>query len=161
MKPDVQIRRASLNDLDQLSRLFDLYRQFYSQPADIHAASAFLRQNLERDKSVIFLAEDSSGRARGFTQMYPALCSVAMRQFFVLYDLYVDSDVRAGGIGRALMLRAHEHARACGAVRVDLETAIDNIAGQSLYQSIGYVRDLEFYKYSLDVSKPLNEVSAV
>jgi ribosomal protein S18 acetylase RimI-like enzyme len=52
------------------------------------------------------------------------------------------------------MQRAHEHARECGAVRVDLETAIDNIVGQSLYESIEYVRDLEFYKYSLDVSKP-------
>lgn len=84
----------------------------------------------------------------------PAICSVAMRRFFVLNDLYVENDVRAGGIGRALMQRAHEHARECGAVRVDLETAIDNIVGQSLYESIGYVRDSKFYMYSLDVSKP-------
>ena len=35
MRLDVQIRRASLDDLDQLSRLFDLYRQFYKYSLDL------------------------------------------------------------------------------------------------------------------------------
>jgi ribosomal protein S18 acetylase RimI-like enzyme len=36
-----------------------------------------------------------------------------------------------------------------GAVRIDLETAVDNLTAQRLYESLGYVREQAFHKYSL------------
>jgi len=100
---------------------------------------------------VIFLAEDESGRAIGFTQMYPALCSVAMARYWVLYDLFVDRAARGAGVGRMLMERARAHAVESGALRIDLETAVDNTIGQALYESLGYVRETQFHKYSLNL----------
>ena len=42
-------------------------------------------------------------------------------------------------------------AKKSGASRIDLETAIDNTSAQALYESLGYQRDTEFYKYSLEL----------
>jgi ribosomal protein S18 acetylase RimI-like enzyme len=49
------------------------------------------------------------------------------------------------------MNRAQAYAIDSGAARIDLETAIDNINAQQLYEAFGYVRDAEFYKYSLSL----------
>lgn len=144
--------RADSTHLSELGRLFDLYRQFYQQSADEPLARNYIAERLANADSVIFMALDARGRGLGFTQLYPALCSVATRPFFVLYDLYVDREVRGQGIGRALMERAREHAVSSGASRIDLETSVDNTAGQSLYASLGYQRDQDFYKYSLEVA---------
>ena len=67
----------------------------------------------------------------------------------MLYDLFVDSGQRNNGVGKALMNRAKAMAVESGASRIDLETAIDNISAQGLYEALGYERDTEFYKYSL------------
>ena len=49
------------------------------------------------------------------------------------------------------MQRARQHAEETGALRIDLETARDNLAGQRLYEQLGYVRDQQFHKYSLPI----------
>jgi ribosomal protein S18 acetylase RimI-like enzyme len=63
----------------------------------------------------------------------------------------VNASARRGGIGRALMQACVEQARRAGAVRVELATAITNDAAQALYEALGWVRDSEFYRYSLMV----------
>jgi ribosomal protein S18 acetylase RimI-like enzyme len=146
----VRIRPAQARDLGEVARLFDAYRQFYGQTADLEAAQAFLRARFERHESVLLVAEAGAGLC-GFTQLYPTFCSVAAAPVFVLYDLFVEPDARRGGVGRALLRAAREHARACGAVRLELATARVNAPAQALYQSEGWVRDEEFYRYSLDV----------
>ena len=146
------LRRATASDLPEVARLFDLYRQFYQQEPDRAGALAFLGKLIEDEASVVFLAEDSDGRALGFTQLYPAVCSVAMGRYWVLYDLYVERSARRSGVARALMQRASQHAEETGALRIDLETARDNLAGQRLYEQLGYVRDQQFHKYSLPIS---------
>ena len=62
------VKRAGLGDLDDLAPLFDGYRQFYGQRADLAAARAFLSERLRRNESVIFLAS-ADGMALGFTQL--------------------------------------------------------------------------------------------
>ncbi len=146
------MRAAVAADLPQLARLFDLYRQFYRNPADASAARDFLAERLDSGDSVIFVAEDSDGRLLGFTQLYPAICSVAMRRYWILYDLYVDSSARRAGVGRSLMERARSFAVETRAARIDLETASDNLPAQRLYKDLGYVREQHFLKFSLDLS---------
>lgn len=143
-----RIVRAQSEHLDEVARLFDLYRQFYEQPPDADLARGYIAARMHRDESVIFLAEDA-GRGLGFTQLYPTFCSVAAAPIFVLYDLYVDVPARRSGVGRRLMRYAQEFARAEGAARLELETAVDNLPGQALYESLGWVRNTTFYGYSL------------
>lgn len=144
-----RLRPASAADLPALAELFDRYRQFYQQPPDLTGAYTYLRERFAAGESVVFIAEGAGGEPLGFTQLYPALCSVAMRRYWVLYDLFVVASARRQGIARALMERAREHALQTGAARIDLETAIDNLAGQALYESLGYLRETAFHKYSL------------
>jgi ribosomal protein S18 acetylase RimI-like enzyme len=49
------------------------------------------------------------------------------------------------------MNRAQAHAIDSGAARIDLETETNNVNAQQLYETLGYVRETEFYKYSLSL----------
>ena len=147
----VTTRHATPDDLDALAPLFDAYRRFYEQPGDVALASAFLHERMERGESTILVAE-ADGQMLGFCQLYPTWCSVAAARIFVLYDLFVDADVRRGGVGRALMLAAQAFGRAAGAARLDLSTAHTNTRAQALYESLGWQRDDVYRTYSLSFS---------
>jgi ribosomal protein S18 acetylase RimI-like enzyme len=147
-----QIRRASLADLGLVAPLFDGYRQFYGKPSDLSLAEAFMRERIERDESVVFLAIDAAGgEGLGFVQLYPAFSSVSARPIWILNDLYVIPAARKRGIGGALMAEAGRHGRSTGAARLVLSTATDNRTAQSLYESQGFRRDERFLVYQLEL----------
>lgn len=145
------IVRAGHEHLDLLVPLFDAYRIFYEQSPDLDGARSYLQERLSYLESVIFLALDGE-TGLGFTQLYPSFTSVRMRRLWILYDLYVKHDARRRGIGRALMERAKTFAQSTGAQRLELSTAVDNWPAQTLYESLGYVRDQEFFHYELVLS---------
>ena len=152
MQSHLIVRSASQSDLEGLTILFDQYRQFYQCAPALAAARNWLKENIEQERSAIFVA-DSGGTLLGFTQLYPALCSVDLVDYFVLYDLFVVEAARRQGIARALMNAASDWAKAHGAARLDLETARDNIPGQALYKDLGYELDEVFLKFSLDLTE--------
>jgi ribosomal protein S18 acetylase RimI-like enzyme len=145
---DITIVRAGQEHLDDLVSLFDAYRQFYEQPPDLPGARDYLSERLANHDSVIFLAL-REGEAVGFTQLYPSFTSVRMGPLWILYDLYVIPEARRQGAGRALLERARRLGGESGAVRLELSTAIDNKPAQALYESLGWVRETEFYNYEL------------
>ena len=85
--PTIKTRLATLDDLDGIAPLFDGYRQFYEQPPDLALARRYIEERMRRNESVIYVAEDESGRLIGFTQLYPTFCSVRVAHTYVLYDL--------------------------------------------------------------------------
>lgn len=143
----VKTRLARVKDLDAVARLFDLYRQFYQQKPDLKLARRYLRERFRKKQSVIYVAEDAAGEIVGFTQLYPTFCSVRAAHTFVLYDLFVDPEARRTGAGRALMQAAEAHCRKKGAARMELSTAKTNIPGQTLYESLAWIRDDHFLVY--------------
>jgi ribosomal protein S18 acetylase RimI-like enzyme len=147
----MEIYRAEIEHLDSIAPLFDQYRQFYRQEADLGACEKFLTERLVNGESVVFAARISR-KTVGFTQLYPAHCSVAMRPYFQLYDLFVAPGARRKGVATGLMEHAAEFARESGAERLQLETAVTNHPGQALYEGLGWKRDDAFYTYhySLD-----------
>ena len=142
------IRRATIKDLSQLAQLFDSYRQFYEQAPDVALANTFIADRINKQESVIFVAENVGKQLIGFCQIYPSFCSVMTAKIGVLYDLFVDSTARKTGAGRALMLAAHDYAANNGMARLDLSTAKTNLKAQALYESLGWVRDEVFYAYN-------------
>lgn len=147
----MEIRRASLDDLHHLIPLFDGYRQFYRQPSDPGMAEGFLRDRLTRGDSVIFLALDESGPL-GFTQLYPIFSSVSVGRAWLLNDLFVAPGARTGGVGRALLERARAHGLETGARWLSLSTEQTNVKAQRLYETLGWVRDTEYYHYELPLA---------
>jgi len=143
------VRRASLADVDLVAPLFDAYRQFYEQTPDLALARTFLRERLEQDQSVIFLALRSDGSAVGFTQLYPSFSSARAQRIFILNDLFVDPGVRRRGVGQRLLDAAADFGRSAGAIRLTLSTAHANTAAQALYEAHGWRRDEIFRSYHL------------
>ena len=137
------VRRAGAGDVGLIAPLFDSYRQFYGKPTDAKLAAAFIRDRLQANESVIFLAEadeEGSRKVLGFVQLYPSFSSVAACRIWVLNDLFVIAAARRYGVGRALMEAARLHAIRTGAKRLTLETTAENRTAWSLYEDLGYVR---------------------
>ena len=145
----MRVRQASVEDLGAIAPLFDGYRQFYGQPADLDGATAFLLERLRHHQSVIFVAEGKDGAALGFTQLYPSFSSVRMSRSYILNDLFVVPEARRSGVAALLLQAAAAHGRSAGAVRLSLSTALDNRTAQALYESQGWKADEVFRHYSL------------
>jgi ribosomal protein S18 acetylase RimI-like enzyme len=170
----ISTRLATPADLDALAPLFDAYRQFYEQPANVALARAFLAQRMHSQESVILLAIRNSpstvadaaattaistapstatsgeptGPIIGFCQLYPTFCSVEAQPIYALYDLFVQPEERRSGAGKALLLAAEQLAAAHGKARMDLTTARTNLTAQAAYESLGWVQDEVFFAYS-------------
>ncbi|MDC0185253.1 GNAT family N-acetyltransferase [Gammaproteobacteria bacterium] len=142
---------ANETHLDELARLFNLYRIFYEQVDDYESAYEFIKQRIINQESIVFLSRKNTNNYNGFVQLYPSFCSVSGIPILILYDLYVDKDQRGLSIGRRLMDRSKVYAKDNGFKRLELSTAKDNLIGQSLYESLGYEQDSEFYHYSLEI----------
>jgi len=151
---NVSIREARPADLQPLAELFDLYRQFYQQPPDLALAKRFIDARQAKQESVILVAESASDRLVGFSQLYPTFCSVEAQPIYALYDLFVHPEARKLGVGRLLLLAAEAKAAENGKARMDLTTARSNVTAQSLYESLGWVRDDVFFAYNRRVTKP-------
>ena len=141
----MEIKRINSSERKLEADLFNQYRVFYRQPADLALADDYLRQRLEKEESVVFVAlENSNGEelSVGFTQLYPVYSSVRAVKNWILNDLYVDAAHRQKGIGEQLIKTALQFAGADGANYVQLETAVDNLAAQKLYERIGFKKQL-------------------
>lgn len=144
----MEIRLAHMDDLDEVTRLFDRYRIFYGQVSDLDAAREFIKMRFQQGDSTIFIALDQL-RGVGFTQLYPSFSSALMKRLWILNDLFVEETARRQGVGGQLMQVAESFARQTGAVKMALSTQMTNQTAQSLYESRGYVKDKMFYHYSL------------
>lgn len=145
-----QIRQATSADLDAATVLFDGYRQFYGQPADLPRARAFLAERMARDESIILLAlDENTGAGLGFTQLYPSFSSVRTVRTWLLNDLFVAAAARRQGVAAALLQAAADRTRELGAASLSLSTALDNHPAQALYESMGWQRDRQFCEYGL------------
>lgn len=140
-------RQATVSDLQELVPLFDGYRQFYERPSDVSGARAFLLERFRHAESVVFLAHLGSEPV-GFTQLYPSFSSASMARIFILNDLFVREDARGKGVSRKLIGAATDFARAVGAARLVLSTAVTNTHAQAVYESLGWRRDEQFHVYN-------------
>jgi ribosomal protein S18 acetylase RimI-like enzyme len=148
----MEIYHATIEDLDGVSKLFNLYRMFYQRPSDLEGAKTYIKNRLESKDSVILVVKDKQEYV-GFTQLYPTFSSISMKRAWILNDLYVDAIVRNQGIGEMLLHKAKDFAIKTGAKSIGLETAPDNYAAQRLYEKNGYKKDSQFYHYDLDLAE--------
>jgi len=149
----MEIKRIGVEELALVVPLFDQYRQFYQQEADVELAEKFIQDRLRHNESVIFVALEN-GDAIGFTQLYPAYSSVRVTKNWILNDLYVVNERRKSGVGHALIAAAMKFAENDEATFVQLETAADNYTAQRLYEAIGFKKqepETGFFVYRIDV----------
>ena len=145
--------RADASHLAQVAKLFDAYRGFYGQPANLQKSQDFIAERLAQNESAIFLALDENAEALGFVQLYPSFSSIDAFRTWLLGDLFTDPAARGRGVGTLLMNTARDFALSTRAKGLVLETATDNVVAQRLYESLGYVRDTGYYTYCLDLKR--------
>ncbi|ANQ50680.1 GNAT family N-acetyltransferase [Flammeovirga sp. MY04] len=143
-------RQATLQDLEQVTTLFDGYRVFYRKESDINSARIFLKERLELNDSIIYV-DEQEGVLTGFTQLYPLFSSTRMKKLWLLNDLYVDPKFRGKGISLQLLDKGKELAVESGACAVMLETEKTNNIGNQLYPRAGFTLNTEsnFYEWSV------------
>ncbi len=87
------------------------------------------------DRTVAEFVAEVAGHAVGSVALSPRGAEVAW-----LSKLFVDAAYRGHGLGRALLARAVEEARARGYQRIDLETRTIFTEAVHLYEATGWVR---------------------
>jgi GNAT superfamily N-acetyltransferase len=123
-----------------------LYRQFYGKESNQNEVLKFLLSRFSHGESTIFIAYINNNPV-GFAQLYPSFSSVSLKRTFILNDLYVVSEARGVGVAGALLESATSYAKALGAVRLSLTTAITNTVAQKVYEINGWERDNQFLVY--------------
>ena len=145
------IRKAKVNDLKQLSQLFDQYRIFYEKEPDVEGAELFLHERMHNNESVIFVAESKDKLLTGFVQLYPIFSSTRMKKLWLLNDLFVLPNYRGKGISIQLIDIAKKLAKNTDAVGLILETAKSNRVGNNLYLKTEFAVDDDHNYYSWNV----------
>ena len=146
-----KIIEAESKHIEKVGKLFDLYRQFYKYKSNLIESTNYIKDRINNKESKIFISINNKEEATGFVQLYETFGSLDLGKIIILYDLYVKKDHRKNKIGRNLMLKAHDYAKQIKAKRIQLSTAVDNFIGQSLYESLGYVRENDFYTYDFEL----------
>jgi len=131
----MDIMKADIASLEQITLLFNAYRMFYEQTSNLEGARQFLQERIVKRESVIFLAMEGES-AVGFAQLYPTFSSVGMKKGYILNDLFVETTYRKKGIGRALIQEVFQFCKERNARFVQLETAPDNVQAKTLYENM-------------------------
>lgn len=137
---DYKIKKASLEDLDELAELFDQYRVFYRQESNVERGKAFLKERLLNHESDIFVAV-ADEKAVGFTQLYKLFHYTKLQKQWLLSDLFVTPAYRGRGLSVALIDRSKQWCDETGACGLMLETEKTNGIGNQLYPRCGFEYD--------------------
>ena len=140
------VRKAKVNDLQELAILFDEYRQFQKQPSDLRAAQAFLLDRINREESVVFVCFEDSVPV-GFGQIFPSFSSVSLSRIFILNDLFVKQTSRGKGVASLILSEIEAFAWSLGSARISLNVAINNPSAKALYERIGWKRDDQYFMF--------------
>lgn len=136
------VKRATVEDLHQLSVLFDEYRQFYGASSNIDLSYKFLKQRFENQESVIFIhAKDEV--ITGFVVLYQGFSSISCSSYYIRRCLCHPA-YRRQGSAKQLIDTAILFARHDNALRISLETQKNNYQSHLLYEQAGFVKDEEF-----------------
>ncbi len=142
----ITVRQAVLSDLAEVAKLFNEYREFQGEQADLAAAQQFLQARFNHGESVVFVAQEENMPV-GFAQLYPSYSSVSLKRVFVLNDLFVHASARRKGVAAKLLAAVETYAWSLGAVRITLNVARVNQSGQALYEAQGWGQDAQFFMY--------------
>jgi len=147
------IRKATIQDLDQLTKLFDQYAVFYKNPSNYEKHYEYLKERLNNNEAIVFVAcdDENAQKIDGFALIYITFSSLALNKILILNDLYVDSSARKKGIGEKLILETKKLATELGSKTIRLRTAKTNNVAQKLYHKMGFVREDYLYSYDLTV----------
>ncbi|HYC02287.1 MAG TPA: GNAT family N-acetyltransferase [Azospirillaceae bacterium] len=145
----VTITRTTPSDEADWRRLWADYCAFYEVSLPEATVAELWRRILDPKAPIkSLMARDGEGRALGFANyvLHPHTWSSATLCY--LEDLFTDADARGRGVGRALIDRLVEIARAEGWGRVYWHTHEGNATARALYDKVAGGHD-GFLRYTV------------
>jgi len=135
-RPDPRIRSAGPGDAEEIARLLHDFNTEYEEPTP---GPKFIAERVAEllgggETKVLLAGDPPAGLA--VLRFRRSLWSPGLECY--LAELYVAPDRRGQGLGRALMDAVIDLARAEGADYIDLNTAVEDRAARSLYESLGF-----------------------
>ncbi|MEL6620470.1 MAG: GNAT family N-acetyltransferase [Pseudomonadota bacterium] len=153
--PDLTIRRATLQDMDDVARLCWAYRDvLVARSTDLPAHmidTYYAREDYgrllsdlprihARPKGDIIVAE-TGGQTVGCAMYYPINATTTE-----IKRVFVDAAARGLGAGRALMRDGMARARADGYSRMVLDTMVNLTEAIALYEALGFAPCAPYYQ---------------
>jgi GNAT superfamily N-acetyltransferase len=138
----VSVRAATTADVTALARLVNLYRQSQGSPSDLPGSTVWAEAQLAVDGVCILVAEESGVKLHGFAHTLAGSCPFTLSGFRLLRALFVDGDLRRGGVGQALLRQARELCRERGESQLEIDTPADHAVAKALYQAAGARMDV-------------------
>jgi ribosomal protein S18 acetylase RimI-like enzyme len=145
-----KLSENNLEKLDEVVRLFDLYRIFYNQHSNLTEAYDFLFARIKNKESEIFFASQN-GEIVGFVQLYYSFSSVGMRKIVILNDLYVALEARKRGVAKALIQKVKDFCKTNKITKITLSTQKNNESAKRLYELEGFINDNNFLTYNTNL----------
>lgn len=141
----VKIVRLSTAGASALADIRNLLKQLSMRIGT--ATPASLKRMLERPNIEVWVARDGK-RVVGMATL------IVLHKMYVISsnaeDIVVDTKYRGRGLGKALMMKLVERARAHRAERIEFTSNPSRAAANHLYQKLGFVRkETNVYKYEL------------
>lgn len=150
-----------LADLDDLTRVKELYRILFKAMEDLQAYylkdadqdEEFIRRIIEGENSDILLVEEN-GFVCGFLlieiQDTPNYNCIVSHRFAYIMDLVVDPNFRGEGKARALIESAKTWARDRKADYLELNVLKENEKAINLYENVGFQETNKYMRHVLD-----------
>lgn len=147
------VERVCPATVAELLPLVRAYCDFYdSHPSDdaLRAISDALLAAPEHEGIQFLARPERSGPAVGFATLYWSWETNHGGRIGVMNDLFVVTERRGAGVGRALIEACAEACRERGVRRLVWQTALDNTRAQALYDSVG-ARRSQWLDYALEL----------
>jgi ribosomal protein S18 acetylase RimI-like enzyme len=136
MKPSHEVRRAGVEDAEDVGRLLHDFNTEYDDYTPGPKAIEERMAELLRSGDALVLVGGDGPDGLAVLRFRPSLWSKTLDCY--VEELYVVPDLRGQGLGEALMRAAMETARAEGAAYMDLGTAETDTAARALYEKLGF-----------------------
>jgi ribosomal protein S18 acetylase RimI-like enzyme len=134
---------ASEEDVDAVTSLIAAFRDWWGKDRPSYDEIREPAGALLCDPATDFLLASHGGedRAVGVCQLRYRLSVWTGADDCWLEDLFVESDARGSGLGRALVTAALERAAERGCKRIELDVNESNAAAIAFYESLGFVTE--------------------
>jgi GNAT superfamily N-acetyltransferase len=146
----IEVRPAGADDESAWRDLWDGYCAFYEVVVSPEVTDATWRRLLDPDEPMEALVAERDGTVVGFVNCVLHRTTWSRGMTCYLEDLFVSSEARGTGAGRALIEAVIERSRAAGWYRVYWHTRSDNSRARALYDSVTKVDDFVRYVVPAD-----------
>ena len=147
---NINIRELKESDKDRWLELWASYLDFYKSTLSNEQTEFTFKRLINHDQKMYGFVAENENEVIGFTHCLFRPSTWTETDYCYLEDLFVDSNIRGKGVGRALINRVVELAKEKNSKRVYWTTQEFNKTARVLYDSITSVS--EFVQYRLPLS---------